>query len=66
MAHAAANLLEVGGTQTAMLNAVNNMLKSAAGIVCPPLYVSIATLTRADACYRSTRALGDSARWCAQ
>jgi sugar phosphate permease len=32
-----ANLLEVGGTQTAMLNAVNNMLKSAAGIVCPPL-----------------------------
>ena len=34
-----ANLLEVGGTQTAMLNAVNNMIKSSAGIISPALGV---------------------------
>ena len=41
----AANLLEVGGTQTAMLNAVNNMIKSAAGIICPPLGVFLVRRT---------------------
>ena len=40
-----ANLLEVGGTQTAMLNAVNNMIKSAAGIICPPLGVFLVRRT---------------------
>jgi hypothetical protein len=32
-----ANLLEVGGTQTANVNAVNNMIKSSAGILSPAL-----------------------------